>query len=135
MDAQVKAVAIECSAASEQNRMSFPEIVMTLKEAGVESYFADFRRSTKTYYLPNGESLEVAAEGVAAPMGSTFDVPVIQAAIREAQANGPSYAYRGFCEKVVVAGCVGYIVSIVGRRAVYFGRTGETHVEHFPSAP
>ena len=135
MDAHVKAAAIECSKSSEENRMSFPQVVMTLTEAGVESYFADFRRSAKTYYLPNGESLEVAAETVATPMGSTFDVSAVQAAIREAQANGPGYTYRGFGEKVVAAGCVGYIVSIVGRRAVYFGRTGETHVEHFPSAP
>ena len=36
-------------------------------------------------------------------------------------------------EKVLAAGCVGYIVSIVGRRAVYFGRSAETHVELFPS--
>ena len=25
----------------------------------------------------------------------------------------------------------GYIVSFLGRRALYFGRTAETHVEHF----
>jgi len=33
---------------------------------------------------------------------------------------------------VVAAGCTGYLVSFPGQRAVYFGRTGETHVEHFP---
>jgi hypothetical protein len=42
-------------------------------------------------------------------------------------------AYKGFCEKVLAAGCAGYIVSLAGRRAVYFGRTAETHVELFPS--
>ncbi len=30
------------------------------------------------------------------------------------------------------AGCAGYFVSLIGRRAVYFGRTAETHVEPFP---
>jgi hypothetical protein len=32
----------------------------------------------------------------------------------------------------MAAGCAGYIVSFLGRRVVYFGRTAETHVEHFP---
>lgn len=31
-------------------------------------------------------------------------------------------------------GCVGYHVSLAGRRAVYYGRSGETHVEQFPPA-
>ena len=133
MDAKAQAAVIECSRASEEGRMSFPQVVATLAAAGVESYVADFRRSTKTYYLPDGESLEVAAEKVAAQPARAFDIPTIQAAIREAQANGPDYTYRSFCEKVVRAGCAGYIVSILGRRAVYFGRTAETHVEMFPS--
>lgn len=29
-------------------------------------------------------------------------------------------------------GCAGYIVSFIGRRVLHFGRTAETHVEHFP---
>ena len=56
----------------------------------------------------------------------------IQAAIREAQAGGAGYTYEGFCKKVKAAGCAGYIVSFSGRRALYFGRTAETHVEFFP---
>ena len=132
MDA--KAIVIKCTRASEQNRMSFPEVVKTLIEAGIESYFCDFRRATKTYYLPSGEFFEIPAEKTALAIGKEFDRPRIQAAIREAQANRPDYTYKGFCEKVVAAGCVGYIVSFPGRRAVYFGRSAETHVEMFPSA-
>ena len=30
------------------------------------------------------------------------------------------------------AGCAGYIVSFLGRRVLYIGRTAETHVELFP---
>ena len=44
----------------------------------------------------------------------------------------PGYTDAGFCAKVMAAGCAGYIVSFSGRRAVYFGRTAETHVEYFP---
>ena len=134
MDAHVKAIVVECSKASEENRMSFVEIVKKLTEANVESYLADFRRAAKIYYLPNGESIEVPAERLAAEPAAQFHAPGVEAAIREAQANGPDYTYKGVCEKVLAAGCVGYIVSLAGRRAVYFGRTAETHVELFPSA-
>ncbi len=130
----VKAVVIACTRASEENRMSFPEVVMKLMEAGVESYFCDFRRATKTYYLPDGEYFEVPAEKLAVQPGQEFRRAGVEAAIREAQANKPDYTYKGFCEKVLAAGCVGYIVSLAGRRAVYFGRTAETHVEMFPGA-
>mgnify|MGYP000402610447 CR=1 FL=1 len=34
--------------------------------------------------------------------------------------------------KAKAAGCAGYMVSFLGKRVVYFGRTAEVHVEHFP---
>jgi len=69
------------------------------------------------------------SEGVVAPV---FDASVVADAVREAQTQAPGYTYRGFCKKVKAAGCAGYMVSFLGKRVVYFGRTGETHVEHFP---
>jgi uncharacterized protein YbcV (DUF1398 family) len=57
---------------------------------------------------------------------------LVEQAVRQAQAGAPGYTYAGFCAKVKAAGCAGYMVSFLGRRIVYFGRTGETHVEHFP---
>ncbi len=56
MDANVKAIVVECSRGSEENRLSFVEIVKKLVEAGVESYHADLRRATRAYYLPDGDS-------------------------------------------------------------------------------
>ena len=50
----------------------------------------------------------------------------------EAQALVPGYTYKGFCAKVAEAGCAGYVVSLLGRRVLYYGRTGETHTEYFP---
>jgi hypothetical protein len=41
---------------------------------------------------------------------------------------------RGAIE-TCTAGCVAYMVSLPGRRVVYYGRTGASHVEHFPPAP
>ena len=43
--------------------MSFPQILGLLSEAGIESYFADLRRGVKVYYLPAGETLEIAEHG------------------------------------------------------------------------
>ncbi|MFZ2109769.1 MAG: hypothetical protein WAV18_31075, partial [Roseiarcus sp.] len=94
MDAQLKAVVVECSRASEEDRTSFVEVVKKLMEAGVESYLTDFRRRTKTYYLPSGEFFEVPAEGIAAQPAAKFHQPGIEAAIREAQANKPDSPTR-----------------------------------------
>ncbi|TCR68413.1 uncharacterized protein DUF1398 [Bosea sp. BK604] len=102
-------------------------------KAGFESYAIDFRRATATYYLPDGESIELPTHHIHAAVAPIFDAALVQAAIREAQQLVPGYTYKGFCEKVVAAGCAGYIVSFSGRRALYIGRTAETHVEQFPN--
>jgi len=39
--------------------------------------------------------------------------------------------YREFCERIAAAGWVGYLASMAGHRAVYHGRTGQSHVELF----
>lgn len=127
------AVATTCLEAAEGNTMAFPRIVGTLMEAGFESYTIDFRRATATYYLPDGKSIELPAHRVDATIAPTFDTARLRAAIQEAQQQVAGYTYKGFCEKAVLAGCAGYIVSFSGRRALYVGRTAETHVEHFPN--
>jgi uncharacterized protein YbcV (DUF1398 family) len=68
------------------------------------------------------------------PAAASFDTASIKAAIREAQREVPGYTYKGFCTKVMAAGCASYVVSFPGWRAVYLGRTAEIHIEHFLSA-
>lgn len=126
-------IARKCLNASQDGTMTFPQIVGGLMQVGFESYMIDFRRGTATYYLPDGDSLALPAHRVTSPVRASFDVPAMQAAIREAQQLVPGYTYAGFCEKAALAGCAGYVVSFSGRRAVYLGRTAETHVEHFPT--
>ena len=134
MHASITAVITECHAACEVDRIDFPTILGKLNEVGVEGYLVDYRRSTKIYYLPDGDSLELPAAGIGVKVAAAFDAPVVEAAVREAQAKATGYTYLGFCRKVMQAGCAGYIVSILGRRVVYFGRTAETHVELFPGS-
>jgi uncharacterized protein YbcV (DUF1398 family) len=132
MDDQQKTTARICLEGAESNTMTFPQIVGALMEAGFESYAIDFRRGTATYYMPEGESIELPAHRVSAPVAPTFDTARMKTAIQEAQRQAPGYTYLGFCENAVSAGCAGYIVSFSGRRALYIGRTAEHHVERFP---
>jgi uncharacterized protein YbcV (DUF1398 family) len=85
---------------------------------------------TAVPYAPiTGQTLELEMPRTKAPVAERFDGDMVRAAIREAQQMAPGYTYRGFCEKIVGAG---YLVSLLGKRVVYFGRTGETHTEYFP---
>lgn len=132
MNAEQKTCAQQCLDAAEANTMTFPQIVGKLGEAGFESYAIDFRRSLAIYYLSSGESVELPTHADDSPVEAPFEAAVLQAAIREAQMLAPGYTYKGFCRKAKAAGCAGYVVSFLGRRAVYLGRTAETHVELFP---
>ena len=127
-----KDIARATLAGSEDNTMTFPECVRMLMEGGFDGYAVDFRHGTRTYYRPDGEALELETESLSVPVAERFDTAVVKDAIREAQQMVPGYTYRKFCAKVMGAGCIGYIVSLLGKRVVYYGRTGETHTEYFP---
>jgi uncharacterized protein YbcV (DUF1398 family) len=118
---------------SESGAMTFPQSLRVLMEAGFDGYAVDFRRSTRAYYMSNGEALELETEPTRRPVAEFFNASVVKEAIREAQALAPGYSYGGFCAKVAAAGCAGYVVSLLGRRVLYYGRTGETHTEYFPA--
>lgn len=132
MKSDVIAVIEECTKASDEARLTFPEVVARLAAAGVERYHADLQRAEKTYYLPDGASHVAVSASVAAVPAEIFSAAGVDAAVRAVQAR--AIDYKAFCERIVEAGCVGYLVSIAGRRAVYYGRSGETHVEPFPPA-
>lgn len=133
LNEQQNAAAAGSLRAAYDGTMDFPAIVGHLIAAGFESYCVDYRRQTAVYYLPSGESVELALPEDSSPIAATFQHQAIKDAICEAQSGSPGYTYKGFCEKVKAAGCASYIVSFSGRRVVYLGRTAELHVEHFPN--
>jgi uncharacterized protein YbcV (DUF1398 family) len=132
MQEHVTRIMQECTDASDQERIGFPEVVAKLMQAGVERYHADLLRAEKIYYLPSGESQRLPAAKVDATPAAIFAADGVAAAVRAIQQR--KIKYREFCGRIAQAGCVGYIVSLAGRRAVYYGRTGESYVEPFPSA-
>jgi len=132
MDARMKTLAQTCLKAADTGAMTFPQIVGALSNGGFESYIVDYRRSTTTYFTTDGGSLELSGHATDDEVAPQFDARALGAAIREAQTLAPGYSYLGFCRKAKSAGCAGYMVSFLGRRALYFGRDAITHVEHFP---
>ncbi len=132
MDAQRITIAERCLNAAYDKTMAFPEIVGALIAAGFEGYVVDYRRNTTTYMLPDGDSVMLENRPSEGKVAALFDQPAIAAQIKWAQANPSEYSYKAFCENVKALGCAGYIVSFLGRRVLYFGRTAETHIEHFP---
>lgn len=110
----------------------FPQIVAALAGVGVERYHADYSRHEKTFYLADGDSLVVTMPCEAFPTGEAFSPERVESAVRASQRN--EHTYTDFVRKTMAAGCVGYFVQITGRRAMYFGRDGEVHMEWFPGA-
>lgn len=132
MDAQHTAIAERCLNAAYDKTMTFPDIVGALIKAGFEGYVVDYRRNTTTYFLADGDNVVLENRPSQHQVAPQFDQPGLAAQIKWAQANPPDYSYAAFCKNVKALGCAGYIVSFLGKRVLYFGRTAETHVEHFP---
>lgn len=132
MDAERISIAQTCLHAAHNGSLSFPVIVGKLIAAGFEGYAVDYRRNTQTYYLPDGDNIVLDMPSSPGSVAREFDANAVELLVRWAQANPADYSYVTFSEKVKLAGCAGYLVSFLGRRVVYFGRTAETHIEHFP---
>jgi uncharacterized protein YbcV (DUF1398 family) len=119
-----------CAKGALTGEVAFPEIVGRLAQVGVERYHADYSRQEITYYLADGDSLVVAAPHHSHATATDFSASTVEAAVRQSQRN--EHTYLDFIRKTMAAGCVGYFVQITGRRAIYYGRNGESHVEEFP---
>ena len=125
-------VLIECLAEAFADRMTFPETIGRMAATGVERYEADLTRLQKTHYGVDG-----GAYVAAIPLADAPSIPVafspegVQAAIEAIQRRGIDYPE--FLRRVMGAGVAGYSVYLQGRKAIYFGRLGDFHVEPFPA--
>lgn len=132
MTEEMKALAARCIAGAHDGTMSFPQIVGALVAARFDGYFVDYRAGAAIYYSADGSAHVVAMAHRYEAVAAAFDAAEVQAAIRHAQSGATDYSYDGFNARVTAAGCMGYLVSLAGRRVVYLARTGETHVEVMP---
>lgn len=120
----------ELALATQQGKMTFPEIVKALLEVGVESYLVDFATKQKTHYLTDGTAQTVPMILEPGPIAPEFDESALVAAIRGAQAD--TVRYPEFVSRSTAAGVIGYWAFLTGKRVIYFGRKGEQHIEEFP---
>ncbi len=120
----------EAAIATQQGKMTFPQVVQALLAAGVESYQVDFAAAQKTHYLADGTTLTVPMILEPGPIASEFDGGALVAAIRGAQTD--TMRYPEFVKRSTAAGVIGYWAFLTGKRVVYFGRKGEQHIEEFP---
>lgn len=131
MDSRTEALIREAAAGSRDGKLHFAQVVAMLVEAGVESYAVDYRAQRTTYVLADEQSLDIAIDAPQVTTADSLDDDALRAAIRGAQRG--EVAYPEFKRLSRQAGCVGYVAWLAGRKVTYFGRRGETHVEHFPS--
>lgn len=117
--------------ASNEGSIHFGDVVGQLMEVKVESYHVDYRSGRTTYYLPSGETLDFSFEKPEYGIADVFDGDAVRSAILGAQQG--KVMYPEFKHLSQAAGCGSYTVWIAGRHVVYYGRTGESHVERFPS--
>jgi uncharacterized protein YbcV (DUF1398 family) len=116
---------------SNAGRIHFGQVIGQLMNAQVESYHVDYRSGRTTYYLPNGDTLDLSFETPTEGIADAFDGDEVRAAIRGAQEG--RVMYPEFKQRSQHAGCIGYTVWIKGRHVSYYGRQGETHIEPFPN--
>jgi uncharacterized protein YbcV (DUF1398 family) len=125
------AVMKECKEQSIAGAIPFPEVVRRLREAGVERYHVDLSRDETTYYLPCGESHVFATGGPQESIAESFDAAAVESAVRSIQRG--QIIFPEFLRQIRAAGCVGYFTQIAGQRVQYIGRSGDMHVEPFPT--
>ena len=128
MQAEIIQAVEQCARASNAGELSFPDLMARLAQAGITSYFADYRRADTTFYGAGTCSVPLPRQD--APIATRFDALLLQGVIRGAQAG--QVRYPEFLQRSRAAGCIGYIVWIAGRHVSYYGPMGEVHVEHFP---
>jgi uncharacterized protein YbcV (DUF1398 family) len=124
-----KQVIIELVLATQQGKMTFPQVVKGLLEIGVESYLVDFEAKQKTHYLTDGTTYTVPMILDPGPIAAEFSSADLVAAIRGAQAD--TVRYPEFVKRSSAAGVIGYWAFLTGKRVIYFGRKGEQHIEEF----
>jgi uncharacterized protein YbcV (DUF1398 family) len=122
----------EVSIETQEGRMTFPQVVGRLLDAGVESYLVDFAAGRKTYYLASGETHSETMILKLDPVAGEFSGEGVVAAIRGAQAD--TVRYPEFVKRATAAGVIGYWAFLAGKKVIYLGRKGEMHVEEFPKA-
>jgi uncharacterized protein YbcV (DUF1398 family) len=124
------AVIHQVLAESQAGKLIFPEVVRRLSEVGVESYLCDLATGAETFYMSDGTTHAEKMTLPLSPIAEQFSSSGIVAAIRGAQSD--TIRYPEFMKRSAAAGIIAYWAFLTGKKVIYFGRKGESHVEEFP---
>lgn len=120
-----------CVAGAFAGTMPFGETVGHMYEEGVEWYSANLLFGVSTHYAADGTHHQSKWPGWQVPeIAGRFSEAGVVAAIRASQAG--QIKYPEFLQRIAGAGVVYYTVHMHGRKAIYFGRHGDFHIELFP---
>lgn len=117
-----------CTYLSDQDNITFPEVVSRLKIAGIESYYADLLAPNKTYYSGNS-AITVKCNSHHKKVAEEFNPEGLIETIKLVQRG--AIKYQEFVKKIMECGVLSYLIFINGKKALYFGRKGEIHTESF----
>ena len=105
----------ECTLLSDQGKITFPEAVSKLFEAGIELYYADLLGETKTYYAQNEAYTMMASSTLPKEVSPDFHCTKLVQAIRKIQSE--KIQYKEFLKEIMEAGILSYMVFIKGKKA------------------
>jgi uncharacterized protein YbcV (DUF1398 family) len=102
----------EVLAESQAGKLTFPEVVRRLLEAGVESYFCDLAAGQETFYTRDGKTHVEKMTLTLSPVAEEFSSSGVIAAIRGAQAD--TIRYPEFVKRATAAGVIAYWSFLTG---------------------
>ena len=123
-------IAKECTFLSEQEKITFPEVVQRLAKAEIEFYYADLVAQSKTYYGKHEAFVIPCLKNLEKEGDHQFNADKVAEAIRLIQMG--KIQYQEFLQRIIKAGVVAYFVFIQGCKALYLGKLGEQYIENFP---
>ncbi len=91
MDRSVSDVIKTVSRASDEERITFPEVVGALTAAGIERYHADLTHGERAFYMPDGGTQSVPSHAMPAA-ARVFSAANVEAAVRAIQRQESSTA-------------------------------------------
>lgn len=115
-----------------RREITFPEILATLVQEGVESYHVDFLRNECRYYAKNGESVVAAMAFEHDGIAPEFSAEALAAINQRVQSGRATFA--DFVKEGPAAGCACYTVYVNGKMVRYFGRDGGEHIQYLPGS-
>ena len=123
----------QCTLGAFDGTVPFPVTIQRLIDDGVEWYSAHLIFGMKTFYAPDLSHHQSRWPGFSAlPIADKFNAGAVSAAIRASQAR--EITYQEFLSRIAAAGVTYYTVHLKGKKAIYFGRHGDSFVEPFPDS-